>query len=91
MISSPTKKLYYDSWLLFSGIVILGIGLLMVASSSIVISDRAYGFGFYYLIRQAAYLILGLGIGFFATRVPLNFWQRINGYLMVLSFVLLLC
>ncbi len=90
---TPTPKkraIYYDSWLLFSGIVILIVGLLMVASSSIVISDRAYGFGFYYLIRQVIYLIFGLGIGFFATRAPLNFWQRINGYLMLLSFILLI-
>lgn len=75
---------------MLSAIAILGIGLLMVASSSIVISDRAYGFGFYYLTRQTAYLLLGLALGFFVTRIPLAFWQRISGYLILFSFVLLI-
>lgn len=84
------KKIYYDSWLMLSGIAILGLGLLMVASSSIVISDRAYGFGFYYLTRQTAYLFLGLILGFSATRIPLVFWQRVSGYLIILSFMALI-
>ncbi len=90
MTPLSAKRLYYDSWLVLSTTAILGIGLLMVASSSIVISDRAYGFGFYYLIRQAIYLSIGLTLGFFVTRIPLLFWQRISGYLILFSFILLI-
>lgn len=90
MNNTIPKKVVYDSWLLLSTIAILGLGLLMVASSSIVISDRAYGTGFYYLIRQTAYLTLGLVLGFFATRAPLLLWQRLSGYLVLLSFLLLI-
>jgi cell division protein FtsW len=86
----PAKKMYYDSWLMLASIAILGIGLLMVASSSIVISDRAFGFGFYYLTRQTIYLALGLLLAFLATRIPLAFWQRLSGYMILASFVLLL-
>ncbi len=90
MTPLSAKRLYYDSWLVLSTTAILGIGLLMVASSSIVISDRAYGFGFYYLIRQAIYLSIGLTLGFFVTRIPSLFWQRISGYLILFSFILLI-
>lgn len=86
----PAKRVVYDSWLLLSAVAIIGLGLLMVASSSIVISDRAYGFGFYYLIRQAAYLLFGLVLGFLATRVPLAFWQRLSGYFLLIGFLLLI-
>lgn len=62
----------------------------MVASSSIVISDRAYGYGFYYLIHQTVYLLLGITLACIATRIPLAFWQRISGYMILISFLLLL-
>lgn len=88
-IRKTPKKMYYDSWLVLSGIAILGFGLLMVASSSIVISDHTYGYGFYYLIRQTIYLLLGIALAFVATRIPLQFWQRISGYMILVSFVLL--
>ena len=70
-------------------IVILGLGLLMVASASIVIADRAYGHGFYYLGRQTIYLILGIMLALVATRIPLAFWQRMSGYMILFCFALL--
>jgi cell division protein FtsW len=74
---------------MLSSITIIGLGLLMVSSSSIVISDHTYGYGFYYLIHQTIYLVLGVALAFAATRVPLAFWQRISGYLILMSFVCL--
>jgi cell division protein FtsW len=90
MQTLPLKKIYYDSWIMLSSITIIGLGLLMVASSSIVISDRAYGYGFYYLIHQTIYLLLGITLACIATRIPLAFWQRISGYMILISFLLLL-
>lgn len=84
------KSFHYDPWILFSAGGLLGIGLLMVASSSIVISDRAFGYPFYYLIHQSIYLIVGLAIGLFMTRIPLATWEKLSGYFLILSFALLI-
>ncbi len=75
---------------MLSGIAILGLGLLMVASSSIVISDHTYGYGFYYLLRQTIYMSLGILLAFVATRIPLMVWQRTSGYMILISFALLI-
>lgn len=90
MKAKKRKSIHYDPWVLFSASAILGLGLLMVTSSSIVISDRAFGYPFYYLIRQAIYLSVGLVIAGFVARIPLAFWERISGYLLLLSFILLI-
>ncbi len=84
------KSIYYDPWVLFSATMLLGLGLVMVASSSIVISDQSYNYPFHYLLRQALYLCLGLILGLGATRLPLAFWQRMSGYLLLLSSLLLI-
>lgn len=84
------KKIHYDPWLLLSAISLLGLGLMMVASSSIMISDRQYGHGFYYLMKQSAYLFLGCMLALMLTRIKLKMWQNMGGYLVILSFLLLL-
>src|SRR5690348_10157148 len=58
--SMPLIRLY-DRYLLFAAIALVGIGLLMVASSSIVISQKAFNEPFHFLFRQLLYLILGTG------------------------------
>lgn len=83
-------KGYYDRWILVSTLALLTIGLLMVASASMVISDRQYGYPFHYLIRQSVYLVLGLVLAWVVTKIPIKFWKKYSGYLLVLSFLLLL-
>lgn len=90
MTTRIKKIIQYDPYLVMSSTAIIGLGLLMVASSSIVISDRAYGYGFHYLVRQCVYLAFGLLLTIFASRVHLVFWEKISGYLMLLSFLLLI-
>lgn len=90
MSRSGKRVFFYDAWLLFSAISLIGLGILMVASSSVVISDRQYGHSFYYITRQAIYLLLGSFFAFAATRIKLKFWLSIGGYLVLISFLLLL-
>lgn len=84
------KSIHLDPCLLFCSLTLLGLGLLMVASSSIVISDRAFGYPFYYLIHQTIYLLLGLLLIAFIVRVPMAYWEKISGYLILVGFALLL-
>jgi cell division protein FtsW len=88
-----TKKVVafsYDPWILFSAVSLIGLGLIMVASSSVVISDQQHGHGFYYVTRQAIFLSLGCFFALVATRIPLKFWMQVGGYLVIISFILLL-
>jgi cell division protein FtsW len=84
------KHFSYDQWLVIPTIAILAIGLIMVASASMVISDRQFGYPFHYLIRQAIFLALGIVLALLTTRVSLRIWQSLGGYLVVVSFFLLL-
>lgn len=83
-------KGYYDRWILVSTLALLIIGLLMVASASMVISDRQYGYPFHYLIHQSIYLALGLGFAWIVTKIPIQLWKKCSGYLLLLGFLLLL-
>lgn len=78
-----------DHWLVLATALLLMLGLLMVASSSMVISDRQYGTPFHYLIRQFIYLGAGLFLSVLLLRVPIYSWRRISGYLLLLSIFLL--
>lgn len=78
-----------DKWILLNALAILVFGLLMVASASMVISDRRVGFPFYYLIRQSCYAGVGLVLAWLVTRIRIKVWQRLSGYLILLSVLLL--
>lgn len=79
----------YDRYLLLAVIALLGLGLLMVASTSIVISTRSFGQPFHYLLRQLVYLFLGIGLAACIFRIPLAYWQKISMGLLLVSIILL--
>lgn len=83
-------KIHYDRWILVSTLALLTIGLLMVASASMVISDQQYGYPFHYFIHESVYLIIGLTLAWVATKIPIKLWKKYSGYLLVLSFLLLI-
>lgn len=80
----------FDKWILLTAAVLLGVGLLMVSSASMVISDKIYGYPFHYLIRQFVYLIIGLVAAVVVMRIPIQVWYKLSGYLLIVSFALLL-
>lgn len=79
----------YDRFLLFAILMLMGLGLLMVASTSMAISHRQYGVPFYYFFRQIAFLSMGLVIAAVAFRVDIELWRRCSRMLLVGSFLLL--
>src|SRR3990167_8629443 len=80
----------YDYGLIFITAALFLVGLLMVASASMVISDRTYGYPFHYLFRQGIFMVLGVGLIWLVSRLPMQTWLRISGYLMLLGIILLL-
>lgn len=78
-----------DRVLLMTAAVILAIGLVMVASASITLAEKVTGDPFYYLGRQMAYSLLGLGLGIACYALPLSWWQRSNFLVLVLALGML--
>ncbi|MBW5802363.1 putative lipid II flippase FtsW [Coxiella endosymbiont of Ornithodoros amblus] len=80
----------YDAWIVICTLSLLGLGLLMVASASMVISDRQFGYPFHYFIRHLIYLSLGLALAWVASRFPIKVWKTYSGYLFLVGFLLLI-
>ena len=87
---SSTPLMSFDRWLLLSVIGLMLLGLLMVASSSIVISEKLYGQPFHYLFRQLIYLVLGIALSLLVIRVDVQTWQKSSGGLLLLSMLFLM-
>lgn len=79
----------YDKWLMGAVFGLLIIGLMMVASSSVMISTKYYHEPFHFLIKQACYLFAGLVIALIVMRVDSSFWERLSVPLMVVCLLML--
>ena len=83
------SQVHYDFWLIGIAGLLVSLGLIMVASSSITIADKLYNNPLYFFWRQCIAVVLGLTAGFVILKIPLVFWQRTSMYLLVLGIVLL--
>lgn len=79
----------FDIWFLGAVVSILLLGLLMMTSASIVISDKSLNQPFYFLFKQLAYLTMGVLAGGLVVQVPMLYWEKYGGYLL-LSVLLML-
>ena len=74
-----------DGELLLIVALLLGAGLVMVASASVAVADRAWGEPERYFDRQLLYTGLGLLVGLAVLRVPLALYQRFSFALLGLA------
>jgi len=79
-----------DKSLLIASLTLFVIGLLMVATTSIAISEQHYGQPFYYLFHQLMYGIIGLTCAIAVLNVSSVKWQQVAFWLLLLSVVLLI-
>ncbi len=84
------KALNFDPWLLFSTVAILVLGLVMVASASIVISENAIHQPFYFLIRQFIYVAIGLILASVTIRLDTTLVQKAAPYCLIVAILLLI-
>jgi len=80
----------FDQYLLCVVIALLALGLVMVASASMAISERQFGSAFHYFIRQLIYVALGIGVAVAVLRIDLEFWRRISTALLFTGVFLLI-
>lgn len=80
----------YDRWLMGAVFGLVIIGLMMVASSSVMISTKYFGHSFYFLVRQLAYFSAGLLAALVVMRIDSTTWEKYSVFLLAGCFLLLL-
>lgn len=80
---------HLDLPLAYGALTLLGFGLVMMASASFGIADSEVGQPYYFLLRQAVFVAVGLCAAAVVVQVPLRFWERSGGLLLVVSVLLL--
>ncbi|WP_083919075.1 putative lipid II flippase FtsW [Hydrogenovibrio halophilus] len=77
-------------WVLIGAIAaLMSVGLLMVASSSVAISEKYFGYPTHFLGRQALAMTLGLIAAWVVVHMPLSLWRQQRGKLFLLGLLLL--
>lgn len=84
-----TPPALYDRWLVYIVLSLVIIGLMMVASAAIMISDQQLHQPFYYFYRQLTFLILGALLGSIVIQFDVEYWEKISSF-MIVSVLLLL-
>ncbi len=80
-----------DNVLIIIIVLLVGFGLSILASASIIISQERFGSSYYYFFHQ---LIYGVGIGalllFLVQRIHYKFWKKLAAILLILSIIALI-
>lgn len=80
----------YDAWLMTVIFLLLGLGLVMVASSSMAIADRQFHEPLHYFWRQMFSVAIGMSFIIAALKIPLSVWEFLSVPLLVLGLLLLI-
>ncbi|HCU90014.1 MAG TPA: putative lipid II flippase FtsW [Gammaproteobacteria bacterium] len=86
---SYVEECGYDFWLIGVTSILVGMGLVMVASSSIPLAHKNGYADLYYFWRQLAAFLLGVGIGAVVLRVPLAVFEKFSTVLLFASVLFL--
>jgi len=84
------RRLVLDPWVIGTVAALLLIGLVMVASASIGISEKETGHAFHYFQRQLVFVLAGLVAAAVGLAVPTRIWDKYSIFLMAGAFLLLL-
>lgn len=87
---SRLRLLPLDYWLLGAALLLLGLGLVMVASASLPIAGRHFGAPFHYLIRHGIAVTIALVAAAAAFATPMAWWEKSGTVLYFLGILLLL-
>jgi cell division protein FtsW len=83
------RRLALDPWVIGPVAALLLVGLVMVASASIGVSDRELGAPFHYFLRQLRFVGLGLVAATVVLAIPTAVWEKYSMVLLGIGVVLL--
>lgn len=69
-------------WLILSACSLLVIGIIMISSASMDMAAEVMGNGYYFVIRQLIFAVLGCLLALTAANIPLSWWER-SGWLLL--------
>jgi cell division protein FtsW len=81
---------FIDSNLLLPILILMSVGLVMVASSSLSFADYKFADPFLFVKRHIAYLVIGVAIAVISFLIKPEFWSKYSFVWLLLSFVLLI-
>lgn len=89
--NSAAKKTLalYDHGLVLAVMGLLILGIMMVASSSVMISMAHYHQPFHFLIRQVCYLSAGIVLAMILVRVDTKVWEQYSVFLLLFCLLML--
>lgn len=79
----------YDKWMIAAVVGLIIVGLMMVASSSVMISTKYYHQPFHFLARQAAYLFIGFIVAVIVMRVDSCIWRKYSVHMLLICLAML--
>lgn len=84
------NKVDIDFPMLAACMLLMGIGLVMIASASSAVAYTNTGNTFHYFIRHMIYVAIALVAGGVTLFIPMSVWQRHSGWLLVAAFFILM-
>jgi cell division protein FtsW len=79
-----------DHWLLLPALLLIAVGIVMVGSASIAVSEGQQLEVYHYLVRHCLYVVMGIVLACSFRIIPIDFLQRISRPMMLLSALALL-
>ncbi len=76
-----------STFLLLIVFILLGVGIVILASTSGIKAQALYNDPNYFLKRQLAYMLIGAVLGILAFRLDYHFWQKLIVPLFFVSFI----
>ncbi|VFP83150.1 cell division protein FtsW [Candidatus Erwinia haradaeae] len=87
---NPPTILLYDRTLLWLAFGLASIGLIMITSASIPISQRLLEDPLFFAKRDILYLLLSLGVARLTLCLQMDFWKRTSTIMLLVTIILLL-
>lgn len=87
--NKASPSLPFDPWLIGVVAALVALGLLMVASASITVSDHEMHQPFYYFYKQLVFLALGIAAGCVLIQIEIDVWEKFGGTILITAIVLL--
>lgn len=88
-LKQSSQKWPMDFWLLGLLTALIAIGLTMVASSSVAISQIRFDSPNHYFYRQLFSMLLGAISAYIFFQIPLSFWEKHRGKIFIFAIILL--
>ena len=89
-VKKMSGKRYFDYSLLFVIIFVVGLGLIMIYSTSSYTAQMKYGSSEYYFFKQLQFVVFGLFAMYIAYRMDYHIWRKLANIVFWGSIVMVL-